>query len=162
MEITTFSGILRQILMDEDLNLTQFHSKLSDLGLNITYPSLYAYYMGKTVPTFRCAKEILEKVKMHFETEELLDILEYSRALNKVENEDDKILHLNLKIKPEEIDERFKNSSKLLKSTIEMRSKELFGDNELVTQFSASGKRKISSYIAYLIKEDLTKNNYFN
>ena len=163
MENTTFSSLLRQILMDENLNLSQFHSKLVDLGADITYPSLYAYYMGKTVPTFSCAKEILEKEKVKVNTEDLLSILKYSRELGKVErNDEDKILHLNLKIKPEQVNKDFKNSAKLLKSTIEMRSKELFAGNEqLITQFSATGKRKISAYIAYLIKEDLNKNNYF-
>ena len=58
MELT-FSRLIIQILQDQNLNLTQLHKELYDLGLNITYASLYGYYTGKMVPPFSKAKEIL-------------------------------------------------------------------------------------------------------
>ena len=39
-----------------------------------------------------------------------------------------------------------------------MRADEVFGDENLITQFSASGKRKLSAYVAYLIQKDLKEN----
>ena len=155
MELT-FSRLIIQILQDQNLNLTQLHKELYDLGLSITYASLYGYYTGKMVPPLSKAKEILKIEKVEIDDDELIAILEQSRQVQKVENyQEDKILNLNLKIKPELVGGAYKQQAKYLKSVIEMRADELFGDENLVTQFSASGKRKISSYVAYLIKKDL-------
>lgn len=152
----TFSRLIIQILQDQNLNLTQLYKELYDLGLNITYASLYGYYTGKMVPPLSKAKEILKTEKIEIEDKELESILEQSRQVQKQENsQEDKILNLNLKIKPELVGSAYRHQSKYLRSVIEMRADELFGDENLVTQFSASGKRKISSYVAYLIKKDL-------
>jgi len=152
----TFSRLIIQILQDQNLNLTQLYKELYDLGLNITYASLYGYYTGKMIPPFSKAKEILKIEKIEIDDAELEAILEQSRQVQKAENsQEDKILNLNLKIKPELVDGAYRQQAKYLRSVIEMRADELFGDENLVTQFSASGKRKISSYVAYLIKKDL-------
>ena len=155
MELT-FSRLIIQILQDQNLNLTQLYKELYDLGLNITYSSLYGYYTGKMVPPLSKAKEILKIENIEIDAEELEAILEQSKQIQKQEkSQEDKILNLNLKIKPELVDGIYKQQAKYLKSVIEMRADELFGDENLVTQFSASGKRKISLYVAYLIKKDL-------
>ena len=92
----TFSRLIIQILQDQNLNLTQLYKELYDLGLNITYASLYGYYTGKMVPPLSKAKEILKTEKIEIEDEELEAILEQSRQVQKQENsQEDKILNLN-------------------------------------------------------------------
>ena len=155
MELT-FSRLIIQILQEQNLNLTQLYKELYDLGVKITYASLYGYYTGKMVPPFAKAKEILKTEKLEIDDEDLEAILKQSRLVQKEENsQEEKILNLNLKIKPELVGSAYKQQAKYLRSVIEMRADELFGDADLVTQFSASGKRKLSSYVAYLIKKDL-------
>lgn len=91
--------------------------------------------------------------------EELEQVLRYSKRVQRAEKDDaNKVLNLNLKIKPELVGDSFKQNSKYLKSVIEMRADEVFGDENLITQFSASGKRKLSAYVAYLIQKDLKEN----
>ena len=108
------------------------------------------------VPPFAKAKEILKTEKFEIDDEDLEAILKQSRLVQKEENsQEERILNLNLKIKPELVGSAYKQQAKYLRSVIEMRADELFGDADLVTQFSASGKRKLSSYVAYLIKKDL-------
>lgn len=155
----SFSRLILQILREQNINLTKLYKDLNNLGLNITYPSLYSYFTGVVVPPFSTAKKILKIEKIEIDDEELENVLSYSKKVYKSEKDDaNKILNLNLKIKPESVDEDFKQNSKYLKSVIEMRADEVFTDENLVTQFSASGKRKMSAYVAYLIKTDLEKN----
>lgn len=162
--MTTFSTILRQYLDEERISLREYWEQLNDLSINISYASLYAYYTGKNVPSFEMARKILNSQRENLNEKEIIELLKHSRKLIRQEKEDNKILSVNLKIKPEQVDEKFKNSPKLLKSIIEMRCEELYGDDgeESITQLSNKGKRKMSYYIANLIKEDLKKNNYFN
>ena len=159
---TTFSMILRQYIEEKGLNLTEYCNQLNDLGIYVSYPSLYAYYTGKNVPSYEIARKILDYQKENLNEKEIIATLKYSRDIIKQENDNDDLLNVNLKIKPEQIDARYKNSSKYLKSAITMRAEELFGKDNLVTQFSKSGKGKLSAYVAYLIKEDLKNNGYFN
>jgi len=157
----TFSSLLLQILQEQNLNLTELYKELNDLGFYITYPSLYGYFTGKMVPPFLKAKEILKVEKLNIDDEELARILNHSKRIQKEDyDENEKILTINLKIKPELIDPKYTLQPKYLKSVIEMRAEEIFGNNELITQFSASGKRKLSAYIAYLIKKDLEESGF--
>nr|MBQ4458676.1 hypothetical protein [Clostridia bacterium] len=157
----TFSALLRQILEERNINLSKLFRELFDLGMDLTYASLYSYYIGKTAPPFEVAKKIITLENLNIENDDIEKILEYSRKISKSENEEkEKILNLNLKIKPTSISKAYKNSANELRSLIEMRAKELFGDEDMVTQFSAPGRRKISAYMAYLIKKDLEENEY--
>jgi len=159
MEEITFSRLILQIIRDQKINLTKLHKDLYDLGVNIKYPSLYSYFTGVVVPPFSVAKKILKTERIEIDDEELEQILRHSKRIQRSEKDDaNKILNLNLKIKPELVGSDFKQNSKYLKSVIEMRADELFGDENLITQFSASGKRKLSAYVAYLIQNDLKEN----
>ena len=158
MELT-FSRLILQILQEQDVNLTQLHKDLCNLGLNITYPSLYSYYTGVVIPPYSTAREILKTENMEMSEEDLKEVLAYSRKVYKDEKDDaNRILNLNLKIRPESVSRNFRQNSKYLRSVIEMRADEVFGDEDLVTQFSAVGKRKLSAYVAYLINKDLKEN----
>jgi len=157
----TFSRLILQMLRDQNINLTKLYKDLYDLGLNITYPSLYSYFTGVVVPPFSTAKKILKIEKVKMPDEELEEVLAFSKRIQKSEKDDEnKILNLNLKIKPESVGIDFKQNAKYLKSVIEMRSDEVFGDENLITQFSASGKRRFSAYVAYLIQKDLKENGF--
>lgn len=159
MEDITFSRLILQIIRDQKINLTKLHKDLYDLGLNIKYPSLYSYFTGVVVPPFSIAKKILKIERIDMDDEELEQVLRYSKRVQRAEKDDaNKVLNLNLKIKPELVGDSFKQNSKYLKSVIEMRADEVFGDENLITQFSASGKRKLSAYVAYLIQKDLKEN----
>ena len=159
MEEITFSRLILQIIRDQKINITKLHKDLYDLGTNIKYPSLYSYFTGVVVPPFSTAKKILKTERIDISDEELEYILRYSKKVQRQEKDDaNKVLNLNLKIKPELVDDDFKQNSKYLKSVIEMRADEVFTDKNLVTQFSASGKRKLSAYVAYLIQKDLKEN----
>lgn len=159
METITFNRILSQILEDEELNLTQYCKEINDLGVNITYPCLYSYYCGYTVPGFSKAKKILKASKIKYSNEELEEILEYSKKISTENNsEESRVMTLTLKIKPKLISKNFESNPLGLKSIIKLRSNELFSDKDLLTQFSAENKNKLSSYIAYLIKKDLIEN----
>ena len=158
MELT-FSRLILQILNEQDLNLRELYRELCDLGMNITYASLYSYFTGVVVPPYDVASELLDLENVEMEESELRNILTHSRKVMKEELHDsDRILQMNLKIKPELIGREYQKKPKYLKSVIEMRANELFGDEELITQFSASGKRKLSAYVAYLIKKDFEEN----
>ena len=158
---TTFYTLIHRILQDRDMNLTRFYKELADLGLNITYPSLYAYYTGTTVPPYSMAKKILKLARVQISNDELEQILEYSKkAYRDEKTENNNELHINLKIKPKNINEDYKNNADGLKTIMEMRADELFGKDDEISRASSGGKRKISSYISYLIKKDLEENGF--
>lgn len=157
----TYSTLLTQILQEQDINLANLHNELCDLGMKITYASLYSYFNGAVIPPYSVAKEILRLEKINIDSEELEAILDYSKKVAKQERSDDgKILNLNLKIKPEYIDLSYKKNAQGLKNIIEMRAEELFGNEELMSTFQAGGKRKLSAYVAYLIKKDLEDSDF--
>lgn len=158
----TFSRIIHDICNDKGFSLKDLYRDLYDLDVNITYSSLYSYSSGSVIPPYSIAKEILKKEDYLLESEELEEILNYSKKVFQQEKSDDnKTLYLNLKIKPKNISKQFINNADGLKSVIEMRAEELFaGQEELITMFSANGKRKLSAYVAYLIKEDLIRNKF--
>ena len=79
---TTFDTLIHRILQERNINLTKFYKELADLGLNITYPSLYAYYTGTTVPPYSMAKRILKLARSQVSNEDLEQILEYSKKYN--------------------------------------------------------------------------------
>lgn len=158
---TTFNTILHRILQERDINLTRLYKDLCDLGMNITYASLYAYYTGTTVPTYSTAKKILKLVKYTVTNDELETVLEYSKKVSKAEKDDDNnVLYLNLKIKPKNISSEYMNDAKALRTIIEMRADELFGKDDEISQLSAGGKRKLSAYISYLVKKDLEESKF--
>lgn len=158
---TTFRRLLIDILSDRNINLSNLYNELNDLGLNIKYSSLYSYYTGVVVPPFEIAKKILITEHVVVNDGELETILKKSKKISREERLDnDDVLNLNLKIKPELIDERYKNNSSSLRNMIEMRAEELFVDDDLIVKFSATGKRKLSAYVAYLIKKDLLKSGF--
>jgi len=160
MEIT-FGRIIQQILEEQNLNLTELFKELYDLGMNITYASLYSYYTGSVIPSFQTAKKILSLEKYNINDQELEEILAYSKKIfNQEKANENELLRLHIKIKPENISKKYEHDSKTLKSIIEMRADEITGNDDLITQYTASGKRKLSSYIAYLIKKDLEDNGY--
>lgn len=160
MKQFTFSFILKEILNEENLNLKKYCDLLNNLGLSITYPSLYAYYNGVTTPSFLTAKRILKLSKYKINDDELEQILDFSKKSIKADNsENSRILNLNLKIKPKQISEKYEFQPSTLKSLIDVRSRELFTTNEkLMKQFDVDGRSKLSAYIAYLIKKDLEEN----
>lgn len=162
MEIReTYSTLLRQILEDQNINLKELHADLLNLDIDITYPSLYGYLTGKTVPAFELAKEILAKENYVIDDADLISTLKYSRKKWKeAQQGEDSVLDIHMKIKPETIDKTFMNNTAALKSALEMRAEELFTDTELVTQFTASGKRKLGAYLAYLVRKDLIENDF--
>lgn len=158
---TTFDTLLHRYLQERDINLTRYYKELNDLGLNITYASLYAYYTGTSIPQYSTARKILKLSRMNIANEELEQILEYSKKVNKEEKTDlNNELHINLKIKPKNVDKNFANNAKGLKTIIEMRADELFGKDDEITSATAGGKRKISSYLSYLIKRDLIESGF--
>lgn len=158
---TTFDTLIHRILQERDINLTKLYKELADLGLNITYPSLYAYYTGTTVPPYSMAKQILKLARYQLSNDDLEQVLAYSKKVNKAENkEKNNELHINLKIKPKNIHSDYKNNADGLKTIIEMRADELFGNDDEISSASAGGKRKISSYLSYLIKKDLEENGF--
>ena len=143
---TTFARILQQILDEQNVNLTILADELYSLGLNITYSALYSYYSSTCVPPFSTAKKILHFCKIEISDKELENIYK------------DRIMRIDVKIKPEIISQKYKYNPEGLKNIIEMRADEIFGDEELVTNYSANGKRKLGAYISYLIKKDLLEN----
>lgn len=160
---TTFRRLLIDILEDRNINLADLFNELNDLGLNITYSSLYSYYTGTVIPPFRTAKKLLKKENVILDDDELEAILDKSRKIAKSERDDaSNLLVLNLKIKPDLIDEGFKNNSSALRNIIALRAEELFVDDELMTKFAALGKRKLSAYVAYLIKKDLIESEFIS
>ena len=160
-EKETYSTLLRQILEDQNYTLRDLHEELLNLDYEITYASLYSYLTGKTVPSFDIAKSILEKERYEIEEDELRETLVFSKKKWKEnQQEDSNLLNMHVKIKPGTIAPSFQNNAETLKSTIEMRAEELFSDSDMITQFTAGGKRKISAYIAYLIKKDLMENDF--
>lgn len=157
----TFSRLISQILIEQNINLTELYKDLNNLGINITYSSLYAYFKGTNVPPISVARQILVSENICVNDNELNDILKLSKNIQKSETEDiNKTLRFNLRIKAGSINNKYELNPKLLKSVIEMRANELFGNEDLVTQYSASGKGKLSAYITYLIKNDLKKSGY--
>ena len=109
---TTFDTLIHKILQERDINLTKFYKELADLGLNITYPSLYAYYTGTTVPPYSMAKQILKLARFQLSSDDLEQVLAYSKKINKAENrEKNNELHINLKIKPKNIHSDYKNNA---------------------------------------------------
>ncbi len=158
---TTFRRLLIDILTDRNINLSNLYNELNDLGLNIKYSSLYSYFTGVVVPPFNVAKKILNIEHVTLNDNELEQILSRSKRVSKMERqENDDVLNLNLKIKPELIDQKYKSNSRSLRNMIEMRTEELFVDDDLQVKFSALGKRKISAYVAYLIKKDLLESGF--
>ena len=158
---TTFRRLLIDILTDRNINLSNLYNELNDLGLNIKYSSLYSYFIGVVVPPFNVAKKILNIEHVTLNDNELEQILSRSKRVSKMERqENDDVLNLNLKIKPELIDQKYKSNSRSLRNMIEMRTEELFVDDDLQVKFSALGKRKISAYVAYLIKKDLLESGF--
>lgn len=156
---TTFARILQQILDEQNVNLTILADELYSLGLNITYSALYSYYSSTCVPPFSTAKKILHFCKIEISDKELENILEVSKKIARNENiYKDRIMRIDVKIKPEIISQKYKYNPEGLKNIIEMRADEIFGDEELVTNYSANGKRKLGAYISYLIKKDLLEN----
>lgn len=156
---TTFSRLIQQILDENNINLSELSTELYDLGLNITYSALYSYYSGSSVPPFRTANKILKSERVFINDKELDEILTYSSKISKTENiYKDRILRLDVKIKPEVISKEFENNPNGLRSIIDLRSNELFGDEDLITKYSVNGKRKLGAYISYLIKKDLIEN----
>lgn len=155
MEKITFNRILSQILEEEEINLTKYCKELNDLGVNITYPCLYSYYCGYTVPGFSKAKKILKVSKIKYSSDELEEILEYSKVISSENNiEENRIMTLTLKVKPEEVSTELTPST--LKNILNIRAGELFNQN---VNFSTDKKGKLSSYFAYLVKKDLEENN---
>lgn len=151
--------MIQQILDEQNINLTNLATELYDLGVNITYSALYSYYSGSSVPPIKMAKDILKTEKIYFKESELEEILEYSKKISRNENiYKDRILRIDVKIKPEVISKEFQHNPNSLRNIIDIRTNELFGDNDLITQFSANGKRKLGAYISYLIKKDLYEN----
>ncbi len=156
---TTFSRLIQQILDENNINLTELATELYDLGLDIKYSALYSYYSGSSVPPFRTANKILTSERIFINDNELDEILAYSSKISKTENiYKDRILRLDVKIKPEVISKEFENNPDGLRNIIDLRSNELFGDDDLITKYSVSGKRKLGAYISYLIKKDLIEN----
>lgn len=159
----TFARLIQQILDEQSINLTTLSTELYDLGVNITYSALYSYYSGSSVPTMDTAKNILKVEKIKFSDDELKNVLEYSKKISRNENiYKDRILRIDVKIKPEVISREFERNPNALRNLIDIRSDELFGDNDLILQYSANGKRKLGAYISYLIKKDLLENNLIN
>ena len=154
----TFSAILHRILQENNLDLKKFYNELNDVGIIVTYSSLYAYYIGTTTPPYSLAKRIIKHSKMDIQTDELEEIITNSKKQAKEYRDENKILNINAKIKPENIDVDYEQNASGLKSIIELRVDELFSKNDgLVTQISG-GKKKLSAYVAYLIKKDLEEN----
>lgn len=156
---TTFATLLQQILNEQELNLTELSTLLYNLGLNITYSALYSYYSSSSVPPFVSAKKILNLCKIKISDKELEDVLETSKKVSRNENiYKDRIMRLDVKIKPESISKEYSRNPEGLRNLIDLRSEELFTDDELITKYSAMGKRKLGAYISYLIKKDLIEN----
>lgn len=158
MENITFNRILSQILEDEELNLSEYFKELFNLGVDITYPCLYSYYCGYTVPGFSKAKKILKASRVVYSNDELEQILEYSKKISSENNlEDPKIMTLTLKIKPELVSNNLTPST--LKNIMNLRANELFNKEGSTIDFQSDKKGKLSTYIAYLVKKDLEENN---
>ena len=157
---TTFSAILHRILQENDISLMRLYKDLYDVGMNITYPSLYAYYTGVTTPPYSVAKKIVKHAKMSISNEELEDIINYTKATTKAEKDSsNSLLNMNIKIRPKIISEEFEQNASALKTIIELRTEELFSKENEIVPLASSGKKQISAYIAYLIKKDLKENN---
>lgn len=152
----TFSRLISQILDEQNINLTELANELYDLGLNITYSALYSYYSGASVPPFRTASKILKLENIHIDNNELDGILSYSKKISKDEDiYKNKILRIDVKIKPEVISKRFENNPNGLRNLIDLRANEVFSDEDIITQYSVIGNRKLGAYISYLIRKDL-------
>lgn len=160
MNNTTFSRLLQQILDDQNINLTDLSNILYNLGLDITYSALYSYYSGVCVPPFSTAKKILGLCNASMEDKTLEGVLNKSKEVSRNENvSKEKIMRIDVKIKPESISKNYIRNPTALRSLIDLRAEELFSDDELNTKYMATGKRKLGAYIAYLIKKDLIEND---
>ena len=156
----TFATLIQQILDEQDINLTELSNLLYNLGLNITYSALYSYYSNSSVPPFETARKILKLCKVETDREDLEQILLTSKEVSKNESiYKERIMRLDVKIKPENISKDFAKNPDGLRNLIDLRAEELFGNEELTMKYSAVGKRKLGAYISYLIKKDLTEND---
>lgn len=155
----TFGYLIDRLLSDRDISLTYLHRELNNLGVNVTYPSLYSYLNLTHCPSNEIAKKIVRCEKLSISDSELAEILEATRQSIKEIKEETELneLVVNLKIKPEQIDDRYKNNSFLLKKDIKERINELMPDKKINKQ--NKDLENISAYVTYLIKKDLNDGN---
>lgn len=157
----TFRQLLNRLLRDRDINLTRLFKELNHIGIKITYPSLYSYYTGIAVPQFNIAKKIVEAENLSVDDSELELILEESRrVIKELKEEDEEILKFNIKIRPWTVDSKYSNNSTGLKDDIKVRINELYGKKDEIDYTTVDNLKKMSSYIAYLIRKDLLENNF--
>ena len=154
----TFERKLKRILEEKQKSLIKIHEELEDKNVIVTYASLYSYLTGKSIPPQQKAEQILSALGYNTEKEELTNVIEVSKNVHAERRKKETILHLNLKIKPEMITKEFQNDPEKAKKIIDKRASEFFGEKP--ESLKKKKKRKLSAYIAMLIKEDLEENSY--
>lgn len=156
-----FSDILTRILSDKDVNLTELHKELLNLGLDITYSSLYTYYNGTAVPRYSMAKKLLKLERYSIKDEDLEDVLEISKKIVKEKRDDVRdILPMYLKIRPEEIHKKYRGNPLALKEDLRVRINEEFNEEDKIELTSMNNLKKFSAYVTKLIKKDLESNGF--
>ena len=154
----TFERKLKRILEEKQKSLIKIHEELEDKNVIVTYASLYSYLTGKSIPPQQKAEQILSALGYNTEKEELTNVIEVSKNVHAERRKKETVLHLNLKIKPEMITKEFQNDPEKAKKIIDKRASEFFGEKP--ESLKKKKKRKLSAYIAMLIKEDLEENSY--
>ena len=151
-------NILNQAAKDKGQSLLKIHSNLQASGMKITYASFYTYCTGATIPPYEIWVELNQRLKLNLKNEQLLEIFNNSKKIAK-ENNRTTTCMVNLHLRTDTINKKYKNNDDKFKMDLEKRANETFTDPELAERFKVRGERNISAYIAYLIDKDFKENN---
>lgn len=154
----TIMAILTQAAKDKGQSLLQFHKGLTSTGMKITYASFYSYCSGTIIPPFEVWAELNQKLKLGLKNDQLLEIFNDSKLVAKESNKLTTCV-INLHLRTETIDKKYRNNDDKFKLDLEKRANETFMDQLLADKFKVKGDRKTSAYIAYLIDKDFKENN---
>lgn len=147
--IKTFSQILREIVGYDPKGITHLSDLLHAKGIRIQKRNLYRYLNAERVPSLELAEEIVKAEKMNISTNQLKEVLRYSKNVckenkeNSVSNKFEKHIVIDL--------------SSLSVGELSGRDVVNYID-ERVTSIYGNTSTKYSSYIKDLILEDV-KNN---
>ena len=137
----TFSTLLTQILNASGMSLTKASQYLEEKGINVPYSSLAAYKAFTSVPEYDRAVEILNGFDYPISSEELLEVIQYSKSeLKDYKTDTRQYLNKGLRLNPKQFQEDM--TADELERILEVRMNEI-------------GEPNLNSYISKLIKNDL-------
>ena len=149
VEIKTFSQILREIVGYDPKGITHLSDSLHAKGIKVQKRNLYRYLNAERVPSLELAEEIVKAEEMNISTNQLKEVLRYSKLVCKeskestVSNKFEKHIVIDL--------------SSLAVGELSGRDVINYVDDR-VTSMYGNTSTKYSSYIKDLIIEDV-KNN---